>query len=150
VPRARQTVSLVPHGRAHLKLLMELDAALLLDGFRQPPKRDAAGRVKHLAAPLRGDGKYGARLRKGVRAGESAAESGCAQAAELSVRVPPSGDVHLAKPTHDKPQLQKAVQVKHRYRLLHQQRKAWRCPVTTRAVALGLSFLKQRDNTPTP
>jgi hypothetical protein len=53
-----------------------------------------------------GDSENGAGLREAVRAREAAPKRSGTERAELTFRVPPLGEVHLAEARDDKPELQ--------------------------------------------
>jgi hypothetical protein len=74
-----------------------------------------------------GDRKYRAGLRKIMGSWESSTDRRRSHSTELSARIPPLSEIHLAYPTHNQPQLQEPIKIDfgrgHRPRSLMRQAK---------------------------
>src|SRR5262245_25272149 len=70
---------------------------LFLDGSRKFPHVHATRGVEDLVALLRGNGKDGTGLRETVGARKPATQNHGPQSAQLTIAVPPSGDIQLTK-----------------------------------------------------
>jgi len=60
---------------------------------------------------VRGHGEHRARLREPVRTRKSTPKGSNAEAPELPLRVPPLGEVHLAKARDNEPELEKPIEI---------------------------------------
>src|SRR6185437_5327091 len=84
---------------------------LLFDCLRQVPQGNAAWQIEHFTTTMRGDREYRAGLGKIMRSWESSADRRRPQSTELSARIPPFREIHLAYPSHDQPQLQEPIKI---------------------------------------
>ena len=83
----------------------------LLKVVRKVPQRHGVGWVEDLGTAVRRDSRNRARLREVVRSREATPKGGGAIRAELAVRVPPPGEIHLTDARHDDAQLEEVLKV---------------------------------------